>query len=149
VKRFVWKVAPIPQGPAGRANFFHLSTFAIARTSPNQDLAWQFLKFMVSKAGIQQGLAAAQGIPSRQSIANSASFKNSAFAKQHDTVAPFLASLPTAHRAPYLPNFNEVQDAVDAKLDNVWSLKQTPAQVLPAICQTVTPMLTAGGVPGG
>ena len=149
VKRFAWKVAPIPQGPSGRANFFHLSTFAIARTSPNQDLAWQFLKFMVSKAGIEQGLAAAQGIPSRQSIANSASFKNSAFAKQHDTVAPFLASLPTAHRAPYLPNFNEVQDAVDAKLDNVWSLKQTPAQVLPAICQTVTPMLTAGGVPGG
>ena len=151
VKRFEWKVAPIPQGPAGRANFFHLSTFAIARTSPNQDLAWEFLRFMVSAEGIKQGLAAAQGIPSRQSIANSSEFKNSAFAKEHDSVEPFLTSLPTAHRAPYLPNFSEVQDAVDAKLDDVWSLKKSPAEVLPEICDTIEPMLGQGGatVPGG
>lgn len=150
VKRFDWKVAPIPKGPAGRSNFFHLSMFAIARTSPNQDLAWQFLKFMVSSQGIKQGLAAAQGIPSRQSIANSPAFKNSAFARKHNTVEPFLTSLPTAHRAPYLPNFNQVQDAVDAQLDNVWSLKQSPAEVLPKICQVIGPMLgQGGGVPGG
>ncbi len=149
VKRFDWKVAPIPTGPSGRANFFHLSMFAIARTSHNQDTAWDFLKFMVSSEGIKQGLAAAQGIPSRQSVANSPEFKNSPFVVTHDAVEPFLASLPTAHRAPNLPNFNEVQDAVDAQLDSVWSLKQSPAEVLPKICQKIGPLLKRGGMPGG
>jgi multiple sugar transport system substrate-binding protein len=149
VKRFQWKVAPIPAGPAGRANFFHLSTFAIARTSHNQSTAWDFLKYMVSSEGITEGLAAAQGIPSRESIATSTSFTNSAFNTTHDAVQPFLASLPTAHRAPYLPAFNEVQDAVDAQLDNLWSLKNTPADVLPKICPKIDPLLKQGSAPGG
>jgi len=149
VKRFDWKVAPIPQGPAGRANFFHLSVFAIARTSTNREAAWEFLKYMVSPQGIKQGLAAAQGIPSRQSIANSAAFKDDPVVVAHNTVQPFLGSLPTAHRAPYLPNFNQVQDVVDAQLDAIWSLKRTPAQVLPTVCKKIDPLLKAGGAPGG
>lgn len=149
VKRFDWKVAPLPAGPVGRANFFHLSMFAIARTSKNTEAAWEFLKYMVSSTGIKQGLAAVQGIPSRKSIANSAAFKNDPFVVRHDAVAPFLVSLPTAHRAPYLPNFTQVQDGVDAQLDTVWSLKRSPAEVLPIICQKIDPLLTAGGAPGG
>jgi multiple sugar transport system substrate-binding protein len=149
VKRFDWKIAPIPKGPAGRANFFHLSMFAIARTSHNPQAAWEFLKYMVSPQGIRQGLAADQGIPSRQSIANSAAFKNDPFNVTHDTVRPLLASLPTAHRAPYLPNFTQVQDAADAQLDAVWGLRQSPAQVLPKVCQNVGPLLKAASIPGG
>ncbi len=149
VKRFEWKIAPIPKGSAGRANFFHLSMFAIARTSKNPEAAWEFLKYMVSPEGIKTGLAAAQGIPSRQSIANSAAFKTDPFVVTHDAAQPFFESLPTAHRAPYLPNFNQVQDGVDAQLDAIWSLKQSPAQVLPKVCQKVDPLLKAGGAPGG
>ncbi len=150
VKAFDWKVAPIPKGSSGtRANFFHLSMFAIARTSKNPEAAWEFLKFMVSPEGIKLGLAAAQGIPSRQSIAKSAAFINDPFVVKHNAVQPFIESLPTVHRAPYLPNFNQVNDAVDAQLDAVWALKQTPAQALPKVCQKVTALLKAGGAPGG
>lgn len=149
VKRFNWKIAPIPTGPAGRANFFHLSMFALARTSKNPSAAWEFLKYMVSPQGIKLGLATDQGIPSRPSIANSAAFKDNPFNVAHDTVQPFLASLPTVHRAPYLPNFTQVQDAADAQLDAVWRLQQSPAQVLPRVCQNVGPLLKAGGIPGG
>ncbi|MGI8870143.1 MAG: ABC transporter substrate-binding protein [Mycobacteriales bacterium] len=149
VKRFGWKIAPIPTGPAGRANFFHLSMFAISRTSHNQDTAWEFLKFMVSSQGIKEGLAAAQGIPSRKSVAESATFKNSPFALQHDAVEPFFASLSTVHRAPFLPNFNEVQDTVDAQLSPVWSLKNPPSEALSKVCQKVGPLLKQGGIPGG
>ncbi len=149
VKRFQWKVAPIPKGSQGRANFFHLSMFAISRTSKNPEAAWEFLKFMVSPEGIKLGLAAAQGIPSRTSIADSTAFTNDPFVVTHDAVKPFIDSLPTAHRAPFLPSFSQVNDTVDAQLDAVWSLKQTPAQVLPKICQKIGPLLKAGGVPGG
>lgn len=149
VKKFTWKVAPVPKGSAGRSNFFHLSMFAIPRTSKNPEAAWEFLKYMVSPTGINQGLAAAQGIPSRQSIANSAAFKNSAFATAHNSVQPFLESLPTVHKAPYLPNFNQINDTVTAELAPIWSLKSTPAQVLPAVCQKVDPLLKSGSAPGG
>jgi len=149
VKKFQWKVAPIPKGSTGRANFFHLSMFAIARTSKNPEAAWEFLKYMVSEAGINQGLAAAQGIPSRRAIAESDSFKSSSFATTHDSVQPFLDSLPTAHRAPNLANFSQVQDTVDAQLDSMWSLKDAPSVVLPKVCDKVKPLLAAGGAAAG
>jgi multiple sugar transport system substrate-binding protein len=149
VNRFVWKVAPIPTGPAGRANFFHLAMFAIARTSKNPEAAWAFLKYMVSAEGIREGLSAMQGIPSRRSIAESPAFSQDPFVVKHDAVKPFLESLPTAHKAPYLPDFNQIQDQVDAALDPIWELKQTPAQVLPPLCQKLNPELQSGGVPGG
>ena len=150
VKRFLWKVAPIPKGSAGRANFFHVSMFAISRDSKNPEAAWEFLKYMVSPAGIKSGLAAAQGIPSSPSIADSAAFRNDPFVVKHNSVQPFIESLPTVHRAPNLANFNQVQDTADAQLDALWSLKSSPEQVLPKVCQAVTPLLQAGGsVPGG
>jgi multiple sugar transport system substrate-binding protein len=149
VKRFSWKIAPVPKGSAGRANFFHLSMFAISRTSKNPEAAFEFLKYMVSEAGIKEGLSAMQGIPARRSIADDPSFRELPFNVEHNTVAPFVTSLPSAHRAPMLSNFNEVQDAVDAQLDALWSLKQTPETVLPKVCQAVTPKLQAGGAVGG
>jgi multiple sugar transport system substrate-binding protein len=123
--------------------------FAIARTSKNPEAAFEFLKYMVSEEGIKEGLSGMQGIPARRSIAESASFRDLPFNVEHDTVAPFVASLPTVHRSPMLPNFNEVQDAVDAQLDSVWTLKESPETVLPKVCRAVTPKLQAGGAVGG
>jgi multiple sugar transport system substrate-binding protein len=149
VNRFLWKVAPIPKGPAGRANFFHLGMFAIARTSKNPEAAWAFLKYMVSPQGIKLGLSAMQGIPSRRSIAGSAAFSQDPFVVKHDAYQPFIESVPSAHKAPYLPNFNQIQDQVDAALDPVWTFKKTPAEALPPLCDTLTPELQTGAVPGG
>jgi multiple sugar transport system substrate-binding protein len=149
VNRFLWKVAPIPLGPHGRANFFHLSMFAITRTSHNPDAAWAFLKFMVSPQGIRSGLTAMQGIPSRRSIATSPSFTQNPFVVRHDAYQPFRESLPTVHKAPYLPNFNQIQNQVDAALSSVWSFRQTPTQALPSLCKTIGPELQTGSVPGG
>jgi multiple sugar transport system substrate-binding protein len=149
IKKFNWKIAPLPKGSAGRANFFHISMFAIPRTSKNPEAAWAFLKYMVSDQGIKAGLTNMQGIPSRPSIADSPSFKNTPFNVKHNTVTPFVESLPTVHRAPSLTNFSEVQDAVTAKLSPIWNLQATPASVLPGVCDTVAPLLKAGGSVGG
>lgn len=149
ITRFDWKVVPIPKGPAGRANFFHLSMFAIAATSQNKEAAWAFLKYMVSPQGIRSGLAADQGIPSRPSIANSTYFRDSQFNMTHNSFQPFIESLPTVRRAPNLPNFNQVNDTVSAQLDTLWQLKTTPQQVLPNVCKQVTPLLSGNAAPGG
>jgi multiple sugar transport system substrate-binding protein len=149
VKKFDWKIAPLPKGSAGRANFFHISMFAIPRASKNPEAAFAFLKYMVSEAGIKAGLANMQGIPARPAIAESDAFIKDPFNVKHNTVEPFVESLPTVRRAPSLGNFQEVQDAVTAKLDPIWNLKADPADVLPGVCDAVAPLLKAGGSVGG
>ena len=149
VKKFGWKIAPLPKGSAGRANFFHVSLLAIARSSKNPEAAFAFLKYLVSEQGIKAGLADMQGIPSRKDIAESSSFADTAFNKEHNTVEPFVESLATVHRAPSLSNFNQVQDAVTAKVSPIWTLKGSPSTVLPTVCSTIKPMLAAGGAAGG
>lgn len=149
VKKFDWKIASLPLGTAGRANFFHIGMFAIARASKNPDAAWEFLKYMVSEQGIKAGLANMQGIPSRPDIAQSASFANTPFNTAHNTVTPFVESIKTVHRAPLLTNFTQVQDTVTAKLNPIWTLKSTPEKVLPTVCAAITPLLKAGGAVGG
>ncbi len=149
VKKFGWKIAPLPLGSSGRANFFHIGMFAIARQSKNPNAALEFLKYLVSKEGITAGLADMQGIPSRPAIAESDAFKNTPFNNAHNTVTPFIESLKTVHRAPLLTNFNQVNDTVTAKISPIWTLKGTPTQVLPTIVSTVTPMLGSAGAVGG
>jgi multiple sugar transport system substrate-binding protein len=149
VKKFLWKVAPLPKGPAGRANFFHLSLYAIARTSKNPDAAWEFLKYMVSPAGIRLGLAEMQGIPSRTALAASPSFSKAPFVAKHDAYAPFIESLQTVRSVGDVPNFDQIRDQFYAALDPVWTFKKTPSQVLPPLAAKIDKELKAGTTPGG
>jgi multiple sugar transport system substrate-binding protein len=149
VKKFLWKVTPLPKGPAGRANFFHLSLYAIARTSRNSDAAWEFLKYMVSPAGIRLGLSEMQGIPSRTALAASNTFSKAPFVAKHDAYKPFIESLPTVRSVGDVPNFDQIRDQFYAALDPVWSFKKTPKQVLPPLAAKIDKELKAGSTPGG
>lgn len=149
VKRFTWAMAPLPQGPNGRANFFHLSMFAIAANSPNQSEAWQFLQFMVSKQGIETTVGNAQGVPSIPSMVQDPAFISSSIVAGHDTVKPMLASLPTAHRAPDIANFNQFQDQLDAAWDPMWAGSQTPQVAMDKFCQSIQPVLAGANAAGG
>jgi multiple sugar transport system substrate-binding protein len=149
VQRFTWEMAPLPKGPADRANFFHLSMFAIASNSPNQAEAWKFLQFMVSKQGIETTVANAQGLPSIPSMVNDPAFTNSPVVKGHDTIKPMLESLPTAHRAPDIANFNQFQDQLDAAWDPMWAGRTTPQVAMDKFCQDIAPVLAGGNAAGG
>lgn len=149
VKRFTWEMAPLPKGPAGRANFFHLSMFAIAANSPNQAEAWQFLQFMVSEQGIQTTVANAQGVPSIASMVKDPAFTSSPIVTGHETVKPMLESLPTAHRAPDIANFNQFQDQLDAAVDPMWAGTETPQSAMDKFCQSIQPVLAGGNAAGG
>jgi multiple sugar transport system substrate-binding protein len=138
-----WKVAPLPAGPAGRANFFHLAMFAISRTSDSPDNAWQFLKYVTSEQGIRQGIENMQGIPALQSLAEDPAFTQDPFVKEHDAFQPFIESLPTAHSAPYVADFPEHEEKIVTGLDAVWSGEKAPADALAEICAAIEPELQA------
>jgi len=149
VKRFKWAMAPLPKGPAGRANFFHLSMFAVAANSPNQSAAWQFLQFMVSKQGIETTVSNAQGLPSVPAMVHDPAFTNSPVAQGHDTIEPMLESLPTVHRAPNIANFNQFQDQLDAAWDPMWAGRETPQAAMDKFCQSAQSVLQGGNAAGG
>ena len=139
--RVNWAVAPVPKGPQGRANFFHLAMFAIAKGSDSTENAWEFLKFMVSKEASGVLLENSQGIPARKKLAIAPSFRNDPIVKQHDTLDPFLESLPTAHKAPYVVDFPVYLDTIERGLDPIWAGDKTAAEVLPGVCDKVDEQL--------
>jgi multiple sugar transport system substrate-binding protein len=143
VEKFEWAVAALPQGPAGRAPFFHVGLFAIARSSDNPEAAWDFLKFITSPEGIRMGTDNFQGIPARQSLADDPEFSEAPFVVEHDAYEPFVASLPDVHKAPYVENFTRLQDRIDSGWETVWSLKTPAEEALTKTCGEVESELQA------
>ncbi len=135
--RVDWAVAPLPKGPAGRQNFFHLGMFAIARNSDSPDNAWEFLKYMVSPAGIKSTVDNLQGVPARRKLAKSPLFTQNELVKEHNGLAPFVESLSTAHTAPYVENFAQYIDTIANSMDPIWSGQKQAAEVMPEICRQV------------
>lgn len=135
--RVNWAVAPLPKGPAGRQNFFHLGMFAIARNSDSPGNAWEFLKYMVSAAGIKETVDNLQGVPARQKLAKSPLFTKNPLVQEHNALAPFVESLPTVHTAPYIENFAQYIDTISNSMDPIWSGQKSAREVMPKICQQV------------
>jgi len=133
ITKFDWAAAPIPKGPAGRANFFHIGCYLIARSAKNPDAAWEFLKFLLSKQGIAIAAADQQGIPSRLSLANDPSFAKDPTNVKHDLVQPWVDSLPTVHPAPMIVNFNQAQSLIDTALIPVWRGQRTAKAAMDAL----------------
>lgn len=138
-----WAVAPLPRGPAGRSNFFHLAAYSIPSNSKNPDLAWAFLRFMTSREGVMMGLAESQGVPAIKSVATSAELRDEPIVRDHDALQPFLDSLPTARRAPQLTDFNRYQDRVDEDLLPLWRGKTTPQAAAEKACKDVDAVFDA------
>jgi multiple sugar transport system substrate-binding protein len=135
--RIDWAVAPLPKGPEGRANFFHLAMYGITRTSDSPENAWEFLKFMVSEEAIQLAAENMQGIPSRPSMVKNKDFRKDPLVQEHNTLQPFLESLPTVESAPAVANFEEYLDTVDVGMQRIWRGAATAAEALPQMCTEI------------
>ena len=130
ITKFDWAAVPLPKGPKGRANFFHISCTLIAKNAKNPDAAWEFLKFLMSKQGIAIVAADQQGIPSRTSLAKDPAFLKDPTNVKHDLVQPWLDSLPTVHPAPMIVNFQQAQSLIDTALTPVWRGSKTAKQAM-------------------
>jgi multiple sugar transport system substrate-binding protein len=135
--RVDWAVAPLPRGPQGRAPFFHISMYAITRNSDSPENAWEFLKYMVSKEAIKQTVANQQGIPSRPRLATSPVFRKDPLVRRHDTLQPFLESLPDVHAAPYVPNLEQYLDSMEVALQRVWTGEKPVQEGLTQACEEI------------
>ncbi|HEX2236532.1 MAG TPA: sugar ABC transporter substrate-binding protein [Actinomycetota bacterium] len=144
-KRVDWAVAPLPRGPEGRAPFFHISMYAITKNSDSPGNAWEFLKYMVSKEAIKATVANQQGIPSRPKLATAPAFKKDELVQKHDTLEPFLASLPDVHPAPYVPNLEQYLDSMEVALQRVWTGEKPVEQGLKEACDEIEQRIAESG----
>jgi multiple sugar transport system substrate-binding protein len=144
-KRVDWAVAPLPQGPNGRAPFFHISMYAITKNSDSPGNAWKFLKYMVSREAIKATVANQQGIPSRPQLATSPAFRNDELVRKHNTLQPFLDSLPDVHSAPYVPNLEQYLDSMEVALQRVWTGEKPVEQGLQEACDEIEQRIAEGG----
>ncbi len=142
--KFNWAIAPIPKGPAGRSNFFHLGAYAIPSNSKNPDAAWKFLRFITSEQGVLMGAENAQGMPAIKALVDNPVIKNTAVVTKHNGLQPFLDSLPSARRAPQLSNFALYQDKIDAAVLGVWQGKTTPEKAAASACKAVDAQFAKG-----
>ena len=141
VKNLDWAVAPLPKGPAGRANFFHLAMNAIPSNSKNPSAAWAFLRYITSPEGVELGIDNVQGIPAREEIAKSDAVSGSTISTEHDAYEPFIESLESAKRSPQLTNFFKYQDKVDQALQPLWKGQKSPAEAAANACKAVDAQL--------
>lgn len=125
-KGFEWGVAPMPRGrykvaASGTAGY------AISPQTKHLPLAWKFLKFLVSRDGlnllIEKGLVA----PPRRSLANSDMFLNAA-PPRNNRVFVEAAEEGYVRHVPMVNHFNEINAIIKREMDAVYYGKQTTEQ---------------------
>ncbi|MDR1513065.1 MAG: extracellular solute-binding protein [Propionibacteriaceae bacterium] len=101
----------------------------ISADSPNQDLAWDFIEFMVSPDVSRDYVLAVGGIPSRASAAADPAIA------QLDYLAPYIEAAPFFQGNPNIVTWTQVRDALGAKLEEAFRGVTEPAAALEAAAQ--------------
>ena len=123
---FNWKLLPYPPGPVSQVNFNDLSIYMINAKTPDQDLAWEVVKWWTNGSSDAYWADNSGTYPARSDAATLGYGTNS---------APQLAeALPLfqAH-AVGLENFkqwSDVENLAEAEIQNCYAGKETAAQAV-------------------
>ena len=127
---FNFDVAPLPEGPAGRATSVNSAGFVISEGSKNPDAAWKFIEYAMSPAGQTRLTELGFAIPVQKSIAES-----DVFLKQKGSLNQrvFLDALQYAHVKPSFKGYDEWSTVVGDGLYPAWIFEMSIDEALDAI----------------
>ncbi|MBP6964909.1 MAG: sugar ABC transporter substrate-binding protein [Armatimonadetes bacterium] len=114
---FEYDVAPVPKGPVCRATFYGGASYAVLRGSKHKQLAWELVKFMVSKEALRERAIKEQVIPSRMSVAKSNAFLDLPGPPRHRKV--FLDAIEYGRTLPRVPCSEEMNSIIGNELNNL------------------------------
>jgi multiple sugar transport system substrate-binding protein len=111
---FDWDVAPLPQNKTS-ASLQYSDGYCMAKASANKDAAWTLIEYANSTDG--QALLAKTGrtVPSLKAVASSPNFLNPAAKPKNAQL--FLDMIPSLKMAPLLPNYADLEEAVNQELE--------------------------------
>ena len=133
---FEYDVAAIPKGPRCRATFYGGASYAVLNGSKHKELAWELVKFMVSKESLRERAITEQVVPSRISVAESNAFLDLPGPPKHRKV--FLDAISYGRSIPSVPCSEEMNSIIGNDL----GLLQIGDETAKSACKRVAPRVT-------
>jgi multiple sugar transport system substrate-binding protein len=124
IDRFVWDVAPLPQGQE-EVGILHSDAFCMSATASDKEAAWRFIEYAAGPHGQQILAATGRTVPSLKSVAESPAF----LVSNKSTDAPgdginafspasariFLDTIPNLRSLPTFSTWAEIEDIFNAE----------------------------------
>jgi len=133
--KFEYDVAPPPKAKC-RATFYGGASYAVLKGSKHKALAWELVKFMVSKDALRQRAIKEQVVPSRISVAESNAFLHLPGPPKHRKV--FLDAISYGRAVPAVPCSEEMNSIIGNDL----SLLQIGDETAEAACKRTSVRIT-------
>ena len=137
--KFVWDVAPHPEGAAGKSTAGGGSGQAIPAFSENKDAAWEFVKFMASTDGVEVWTDIMGIVPPLQSVAASDVFLKPGEPPEHISV--FTDGAPYLRPDPRHATFAQASQIAVSELDRLWIGQAGAQEVADSIVEQINDLL--------
>ncbi|HUZ16828.1 MAG TPA: sugar ABC transporter substrate-binding protein [Spirochaetia bacterium] len=137
---FAWGLAPLPTGPAGRADVIGQAAVVAFNAGKHAAIASDFVAFMTNEENVTK--MSEYFPPARLSVMNSA-----AFLKANPLIPPeimqsvVVAAMKDGTVAPYNANFPKIDLVSRAEFDKLWTPNADVKQVLTGLCTKIAPLL--------
>ena len=111
---FDWDVAALPQHKEP-ASILHSDAYCMTSASKNKSAAWRFVEFALGPQGAPITARAGRTVPSLIEVAESEAFLDPGAKPASSQI--FLDTIPIIRRVPNISTWPEIEDAVDALLE--------------------------------
>lgn len=117
---FNWNIAPLWGGEQQAVTAFG-SGLAISRDSDNPDKAFEAIDFLTDTEAQEVIIDNAQDVPANIHVQESDAFLNPEWAPEALNMEAFAESSEFIFRAPFIPEWNEMQAAINDNLGTFWN----------------------------
>ncbi|MET9384472.1 sugar ABC transporter substrate-binding protein [Streptomyces sp. NPDC002928] len=142
---FEWDIAPIWQGKKQAVSAFG-SGLAISRTTKQRDNAFKAIDFLTSPAAQKEIIDAAEDVPASVEVQQSDAFLKPSWMKTDINMGAYAESSDFVFRAPFIPEWTEMQSAFDSGLADFWLGKERSAKkALTAVQKNLESIVKSAG----
>jgi len=142
---FGWDIAPMWRGKKQAVSAFG-SGLAVSRTSKQADNAFKAIDFLTSPEAQKEIISFGQDVPASLEVQKSDAFLKPAWMKTQVDMGVFAESSEFVFRAPFIPEWNEMQAAIESGLADFWLGKETDAKkVLTALQKNLESVIKSAG----
>lgn len=140
-----WDVAPMWRGKKQAVTAFG-SGLAISRTAKDPKAAFKAIDFLTSPAAQETIIATGEDVPANIEVQKSGAFLKPAWMSKPVNMNVFAESSSFIYRAPFIPEWNEMQAAFENGLADFWLGKQRNARTaLTAIQKNLESIVKSAG----
>lgn len=143
--KFGWDIAPMWRGKKQAVSAFG-SGLAISRTSKQRDNAFKAIDFLTSPEAQTEIIASGQDVPANLEVQKSQAFLKPSWMKTDVDMGVFAESSEFVFRAPFIPEWNEMQDVISNGLADFWLGKERSAKkALTAVQKDLESLIKSAG----